>query len=76
MLTRVHHALDWDTGVELANEMLGKLNRLQVHHIFPKALLYKNGYSRAEVNAIGNFTFLTQDTNLKVSDRDPSVYLE
>ena len=76
MMTRVHHALDWDTGVELDNHMLGKLNSLQVHHIFPKSLLYKNGYSRADVNAIGNFTFLTQDTNLKVSDRDPSEYLE
>ena len=56
--------------------MLGKLNSLQVKHIFPKALLYKIGYSRADVNAIGNFTFLTQETNLKVSDRDPSEYWE
>ena len=76
MLTRVHHARDWDTGVELSNEMLGKLNRLQVHHIFPKAMLYKNGYSRQDVNAIGNFTFLTQETNIKISDRDPFEYLE
>ena len=30
----------------------------------------------AEVNAIANFTFLTQETNLEVSDRDPSEYLE
>lgn len=76
MMTRVHHALDWGTGVELTNQMLGKLNSLQVHHIFPKALLYKAGYSRADVNAIANFTFLTQETNLKISSRDPSEYLE
>ena len=75
MLTRVQHARDWDTGVELSNQMLGKLSGLQVHHIFPKALLYKAGYKRAEANAVANFTFLTQETNLKISDHDPAVYL-
>jgi len=76
MLTRVHNALDWESGVPLTSHMLGRLSSLQVHHIFPKALLYQYGYSKAEVNAIANFTFLTQDTNLRVSDRDPSEYLE
>ena len=75
MMTRVWHAKDWETGVELTNHLLGKLNTLQVHHIFPKAKLYACGYSKADVNAIANFTFLTQDTNLKVSDRDPAKYL-
>lgn len=39
-------------------------------------MLYRQGYQRAEVNALANFTFLTQETNLLVSDRDPAVYLE
>jgi hypothetical protein len=76
MLTRVWHAQDWDTGVELTNHLLGRLSSLQVHHIFPRALLYNAGYSKADVNAIANFTFLTQETNLLVSDRDPTEYLE
>ncbi len=76
MLTRVYHAQDWDSGVELSNALLGKLSGLQMHHIFPKALLYKHGYSRPEVNALANFTFLTQETNLLVSDRPPATYLE
>ena len=76
MLTRVHHAMDWDTGVQLTNNTLGRLSTLQIHHIFPKSLLYKSGYARPEVNAIANFTFLTQDTNLKVSNRDPAEYFE
>lgn len=76
MLTRVWHAKDWGSGIELSNNLLGNLNRLQVHHIFPKALLYKHGgYPRSEVNAIANFTFLTQDTNLKISDRNPTDYM-
>ena len=75
MLTRVGHALDWGSGVELSAHLLGHLSRLQVHHIFPKALLYRHGYKKAAVNAIANFTFLTQETNLAVCDRDPAEYL-
>lgn len=75
MMTRVCHARDWGTGDELANHLLGHLSSLQVHHIFPKALLYEHGYSRRQVNAIANFTFLTQETNLQVSRRDPSEYI-
>ena len=76
MLTRVCQAKDWDSGIELKSHLLGRLNCLQVHHIFPKSLLYKHGYSRYEVNALANFTFLTQDTNLQVSNREPVEYFE
>ena len=47
-----------------------------MHHIFPKAKLYEHDYRRGEVNAIANFTFLTQETNLVVRDREPMEYLE
>ena len=76
LLTRVYHAKDWDTGIELSNHMLGSLSRLELHHIFPKSLLYDHGYERHEVNALANFTFLTQDTNLKVSNRNPAEYIQ
>lgn len=77
LLTRVLKARDWGNGgLELNAQMLGKLNWLQVHHIFPKALLYKHGYSRGDVNAIANFCFLTQQANLEISDRRPEEYFE
>lgn len=76
MLTRVWHARDWGSGVELRNHLLGQMSSLELHHIFPKALLYKHGYERADVNALANFAFLTKETNLRVSDRDPADYLE
>jgi hypothetical protein len=50
------------------------MNKLEVHHIFPKARLYKADYRRAEVNAVANFCFLTKDTNLKISDKRPELY--
>lgn len=74
MLTRMGAARDWGLGVELKAHMLGKMSRLEVHHIFPKAQLYNNKYSRSEVNALANFCFLTKETNLDISATPPEEY--
>lgn len=75
-LTRVGDSRDLGTGLPLKASLLGKKNKLEVHHIFPKAQLYKYNYNRAEVNALGNFCFLTKATNLAISDRLPMDYFE
>ena len=64
-------ARDWGTGLALKASLLGKMNRLEVHHIFPKAQLYKRKFKRPEVNALAKFCFLTKDTNLNIRDRLP-----
>jgi hypothetical protein len=74
MLTRVCRARDWESGVELSSHLLGYLQTLQVHHVFPKKVLYKHNYDRPQVNAIANFTFLTQSANLWILDREPEDY--
>ena len=74
LLTRLGEARDWGTGLPLKASLLGKRNRLEVHHIFPKAPLYQRQYARSEVNALANFCFLTKDTNLSISDRLPEQY--
>ena len=74
MLTRMGEAWDWGTGLPLKAEMLGKMSSLEVHHIYPKAKLYEQGHTRAEVNALANFCFLTKETNLSISDRLPEEY--
>ncbi len=76
MLTRMGGARDWGTGIELKANLLGKMSKLEVHHIFPKAQLYKLDYKRAEVNALANFCFQTKQTNLEISDRLPEEYFE
>ena len=73
-LTRVGDARDLGNGLALKRSLLGKMNALEVHHIFPKSLLYKAGYQRSEVNAVANFCLLTKDTNLQISDRPPAEY--
>jgi hypothetical protein len=50
------------------------MNRLEVHHIFPKSQLYNVGHARGTVNALANFCFLTKDTNLNIRDRLPEAY--
>ncbi len=74
LLTRMGESRDWGTGLPLKASLLGRMSRLEVHHIFPKAQLYKRNYKRAEVNALANFCFLTKDTNLRITDRLPEDY--
>jgi hypothetical protein len=77
LLTRMGESRDWGTGLPLKAHLLGKMNRLEVHHIFPKARLYKaknHDFRKPEVNGLANFCFLTKDTNLKISDRLPEDY--
>lgn len=74
LLTRVGGAQDFGSGLALKQQMLGHLASLQVHHIFPKAQLYKAGYARGDVNAVANFCFLTQQTNLAIGKRPPEDY--
>jgi hypothetical protein len=75
MLTRVCQSRDLASGIVLNANLLGRMSRLEVHHIFPKALLKRHGYSQGEANAIANFTFLTKETNLAISDLPPEKYL-
>jgi len=74
MLTRISDAMDWGLGIPLRHSMQGKMSRLEVHHIFPKARLYRAGFPKQEVNAVANFCFQTKDTNLQISDRFPEEY--
>jgi len=67
-------ARDWGTGNRLKANLLGRNSKLEVHHIFPRAQLYKRKWGKTEVNALANFCFLTKETNLKISDRLSEEY--
>lgn len=75
MLTRTGHARDWGSNLELSNSLLGRNSSLEVHHIFPKDILYKAGKSKSIVNSLANYAFLTKDTNLDISNDPPEVYI-
>ena len=74
MLTRVNDSKDLCYGVPLSTHLLGKNTNLELHHVFPKALLYKHDYERRDVNAVANFSFLTSSCNKILGMRAPSDY--
>ena len=74
LLTRTSEARDFGTGLALKKSTLGQLSRLEVHHIFPRSRLYEKKYTRPQANALGNFCFLTQETNLAISNARPDSY--
>jgi hypothetical protein len=76
MLTRVRGARDWGTGIAIKKSLLGPHHAPEVHHIFPKAALYRHGYKRSDVNAIANFCLLAKSTNLRIGDRLPEEYFD
>lgn len=48
-----------------------------VHHIFPKQYLRKNGYNeKIQYNQIANFTYLDTQVNKEILDDAPNVYFK
>lgn len=48
-----------------------------IHHIFPKAYLQKNGISdKSKYNQIANYTYLDTQTNISIGDKAPSEYFK
>lgn len=46
-----------------------------IHHIFPKAYLKKNGFKQEEYNQVANYVWITQPRNLQISDYAPKIYM-
>jgi len=82
IVARSKGAIDWFNGLKLYGKNIGKRYKIQTHHIFPQSLLYKHGYKSVDrqdvrrVNEIANLSFVTQETNLKISNNDPYPYLK
>jgi hypothetical protein len=72
---RKNRAKDWFTGVMLSTDVVGQDHEVQVHHVFPKALLNRAGVSRKNRDEIANFAFLAARPNRQISMRPPSQYL-
>ncbi len=78
---RAQNAKDWtNPAISLYSKNVGYNNKLQKHHIFPKAFLYKklnssNSIHKALVNEISNMSFITQQSNIDILDADPAIYL-
>lgn len=82
IVARSKGAVDWFNGMKLFSKNIGVHYKIENHHIFPQAILYKSGYNslnsmdKRKVNEIANMAFLTKETNLKISKSDPLKYLK
>lgn len=68
-------AKDWFSGLGLSLTHQGRMHFIQWHHIFPKSLLKQAKYETGEINEIANMAFITGQTNRRISNKEPSVYL-
>ena len=50
------------------------LNRSDVHHVFPRNHLKKQGLQRGKYNQIANFVIAQTEINISIGDRAPEVY--
>lgn len=68
-------AKDWVSGLGLSLTHQGKMHYIEYHHIFPKSLLAKQGYEKAEINEIANFAFISGRANRAITNKEPRKYL-
>lgn len=45
-----------------------------IHHIFPKDYLVKNGFDKTAYNQIANYVYMQTETNIKVGNKSPKEY--
>lgn len=68
-------AKDWVSGLGLSLTHQGKMHNIEYHHIFPKSLLAKHGYEKAEINEIANVAFISGRANRAITNKEPRNYL-
>lgn len=47
-----------------------------IHHLFPKDYLKKNGLERGKYNQIANYVYMQSEINIKVGNKAPKNYFE
>jgi hypothetical protein len=51
-------------------------HRGDIHHIFPKDFLKKNGLPRGKYNQIANYVYTQSEVNIAISNQEPHEYLK
>jgi len=50
------------------------LNRSDVHHVYPRNFLERQGLARGRYNQIGNFVLAQSEMNIAIGDKAPEAY--
>lgn len=75
-ISRQKNAKDWFTGTVLSSTNVGPEHQIELHHIFPKAILKSNNdYKSHEIDDLANIVFLSQKANRSILKSRPEDYL-
>ena len=76
-MLRDKDARDWEKHeVRLDGSVVGDLAQLQVHHVFPRALLNKMPkITSADIDTFANYAVIRKGANLGVSTEEPTTYI-
>lgn len=66
---KLNNATDWWTGTSIEN-----IPKIEYHHIFPRAVLKKAGYTKMEINDPRNIAVISEYVNRKQKDKKPVDY--
>lgn len=50
--------------------------RGDIHHLFPKDYLKKNGLTKNQYNQIANYVYMQSEINIKIGNKPPYIYLK
>lgn len=67
-----------DKGFLSKNVSVGDLISLRgdIHHLFPRDYLKKNGLDRGKYNQIANYVYMQSEINIKVGNKPPKDYFD
>jgi len=65
-----------DKGFLSKDVLVGDLIALRgdIHHLFPRDYLKKNGLNRSKYNQIANYVYMQSEINIKVGNKPPTEY--
>ncbi|HPT58194.1 MAG TPA: DUF262 domain-containing protein [Fervidobacterium sp.] len=76
VISRKKNAEDWFTGTVLSSTNVGPEHKIELHHIFPRAVLEESGdFEAHEIDDIANIAFLSQKANRTILKSKPEDYL-
>lgn len=76
VIFRARKATDWFTGTVLSSTNVGPDHQLELHHIFPQAVLKQaNSFESQEIDDLANIAFLSQKANRHILKSPPHEYL-
>lgn len=76
LLFKENGADDWATSLRISPKHANSADKIEFHHIFPKAFLKRERkeLQDGDINDIANYAFIGSTTNKQISDKTPATY--